>query len=415
MIRSHRLFARRVAVVTAGAFAVLFALSLPADAQDDSPRFKAADEMIEGWYHRHEHDSWIRQGADSEVIEGILHRIETTPGERSNPEWVDSMKTYGPGHWVYEWATAGEKAMTKAEAASTETERSQHLDAAITYFTTASWPHLGLEHDRAALSRARTAYLSRGSQLDPAVRSVEIAVDGATTRGFLHRPKGSGPFPLLIYTNGSDVTKESNFSFFTGELLHRGIALLTVDLPGIGESSHLSLLEGSETVLAAAHNWATGRKEIAPDKIFLAGASFGGHAAARAFFTVPAAGVVSMCGPLHSPFLAPPEVFDALPALTIDGVRSRLGILDKSNTELAKLAPRLSLQRIWDVEEKINTPLLVITTNRDPVAPVGDLEPLLNAAKSAETLVLDQEGHCPPRWVREPIVAHWVQGLVGSQ
>lgn len=393
------------------ALTVLGITASPTPAQDDLPRFKSADEEVEGWYHRHEHDGWIRQGADPGVVDAVLHRIETTPGERTNPEWIDTMKTYGPGHWVYEWVQAGEQAMANASRATSDPARERHLDAAIVYFTTASWPHLGLEHDRAALARARDAYLARGALLEPPVQHVKLPVGDDATSGFLHLPPGQGPFPLLIYTNGSDVTKESNLSFFTEELRQRGIALLTVDLPGIGESSHLSLVAGSEQALAAGQRWARGRTEIVADEIFLAGASFGGHAAARAFFTVPAAGIVSMCGPLHSPFLAPPEVFDALPALTIDGVKSRLGLLGRSSAELAEVAPSLALGRqgLWDVETKVSTPLLVITTNRDPVAPTEDLEPLLAAAESAETLILDREGHCPPRWAREPVVAHWVQ------
>ena len=41
----------------------------------------------------------------------------------------------------------------------------------------------------------------------------------------------------------------------------------------------------------------------------------------------------SMMGGL-TPLYSPPEVFDALPALTIDGVKSRLGILGRSSAVL---------------------------------------------------------------------------------
>ncbi len=378
----------------------------------DSPRFKP-EETVEGWYHRHEHESWLRAGARRDVIDAVLQRVETASGKRANPEWVDSIETYGPGHWVYEWVAAGDAAMKEAAGAG-DGAKAAALDAAIVYYTVASWPHLGLEHDTAALAKARTAYLERGALLHPPVRHVDLETKSTPSRGFLHLPPGDAPFPLLVYTNGSDVTKESNLHFFTRELRHRGIALLTVDLPGIGEARHLSLLEGSEQMLAAAADWARAQPFVRQDAIFLAGASFGGHAAARAFLNVPATGVVSMCGPLHRPFVAPPAVYDALPALTIDGVKSRLGVLGQPSTALAELAPGLSLEATgaWKVRQKVTTPLLVITTNQDPVAPVEDLEPLLAAAEHAETLILDMEGHCPPRWVREPVVAHWMQGLI---
>ncbi len=395
----------------------VFATATALSAQDALPSFKDPSEMVEGWYHRHEKESWVARGADPEVVDQILERVENAPGERRDERYVDSLAEYGPGHWVYEWADAGEDAMRRAADASKRNDpraQRQALDAAVLYFTVASWPHLGRESDRAALARARDAYLERGRLVSPPVQHVEFAVGEKTSRGYLHLPEGSGPFPLVIYTNGSDVTKESNFGFFERELRHRGLALFTVDLPGIGESREIPLIEGSEAVLDGATTAMAARPEIDADAIFLAGASFGGHAAARAFFTVEAAGVVSMCGPLHRPFLAPPEVYDELPALTIDGVKSRLGILGESSARLAEVTPALALGTtgIWNVDEPLETPLLIITTNRDPVAPLEDLEPLQQAAANVETLVLDQVGHCPDHWVREPVVAHWVQSLL---
>lgn len=53
----------------------------------------------------------------------------------------------------------------------------------------------------------------------------------------------------------------------------------------------------------------------------------------------------------------------------------------------------------------IDTPLLVISTNRDPVSPLQDLALLLGNAVDSDSIILDLEGHCPPRVVREPIIA----------
>lgn len=61
-----------------------------------------------------------------------------------------------------------------------------------------------------------------------------------------------------------------------------------------------------------------------------------------------------------------------------------------------------------DSNNVANTPLLAISTNRDPVSPLYDLEVYLESATDSEVLILDVEGHCPHRWVREPMVARSV-------
>lgn len=60
------------------------------------------------------------------------------------------------------------------------------------------------------------------------------------------------------------------------------------------------------------------------------------------------------------------------------------------------------------VGKMIDTPLLVITTNRDPVSLLGDLAVFLESASNQKVIVIDMAGHCPPRGVREPVVARWV-------
>lgn len=384
------------------------------------PRFAAADEAVAGWFHRHEFDSWVAKGADESTARAVLERIASAEGERANPNWIDSIAEYGPGHWVYEWVQAGEAALSEAEAeaeshaavqpASTDAS----LEAALAYFTIASWPHLGDDADKAALARAREVYLQLGARLPVPVTHEAFAVGAINSRGYLHLPEGDGPFPVVLFSYGSDVTKEDGLRFFRDELLPRGIALFSVDMPGIGEGSGLNLLDGSDQVLAGAKAFLQSHPAIDTEHLYLVGGSFGGNAAARAFLTMEGlSGVVSMCGPLHLPFLASPEMIDALPPLTIEGVKARVGLKGQSASALAEVLPQVSL-KVQGLFEgpAIDTPLLIFTTNQDPVAPLEDLQGLLDRAANAETLIIDEVGHCPPRPVRQAVVARWVSDLV---
>ncbi len=380
--------------------------------EPSTPNFAPAEEAVDGWFHRHEFDSWVAKGADEAVARFVLARIAAADGLRANPDWIDSIPVYGPGNWVYEWVQAGEAALAQASAAPASAGAS--LEAALAYFTIASWPHLGNEADTAALVKAREVYLALGARLPVPVTHERFAVADGFSRGYLHLPAGEGPFPVVLFTYGSDVTKEDGLRFFRDELLPRGIALFSVDMPGIGEGSALNLLGGSDQVLAGAKDFLQAHPAIDLRHLYIAGASFGGNAAARAFLTMDGlAGVISMCGPLHTPFMAPPEMIEALPPLTIEGVKARVGLKGQSAEALAEVLPQVSL-KVQGLFEgpAIHTPLLVFTTNRDPVAPLGDLPGLLGRAADAETLIIDEEGHCPPRPVRQAVVARWVSDLV---
>ena len=190
--------------------------------------------------------------------------------------------------------------------------------------------------------------------------------------------------------------------------------MLAVDMPGIGEAKALSMLDGSDQVLEAALSYLRQFDAARQDRIFITGGSFGGNAAARAFYRLDVAGTVSMCAPLHTPFVLPPEALDQLPRLTIDGVKSRFGLLDRSTAELSPLLAQTSLvlQGFMGEETLVDTPLLVISTNNDPVSPLDDLAIFLDSAVNKETVILDIDGHCPPRWVREPMIARWVENQV---
>jgi esterase FrsA len=367
-------------------------------------------EAREGWYRSYDMATWIAKGGNPEIIEGILTRIETSSGPRHHSELVDTKIEYLAGNWAYEWVQAGDQARQEADNLK-GIARLNKLKEALAYYSTGSWPHLGRPDDRRAYQKAVEAYLLAGEMLPVPVAHIALEVGGEQVYAYLHLPEGDGPFPLLINSFGSDVSKEDSFDLFARELMPRGIAMLAVDMPGLGEAAHLSMADGSDAVMEGALQWARQSTTIDNDRLFIVGGSFGGNAAARAFYRFDLAGVVSMCGPLHSPFLAPPDFLDQLPLLTIEGVKSRYKVLGEETSTLTAITPGTSLveQGLMASGNSISTPLLVITTNRDPVAPLDDLDLLLADATDAEVVILDMEGHCPPRTIREPIIARWVE------
>jgi esterase FrsA len=385
-----------------------------ASAQQGS--FLSEEESVAGWYHSHDLETWVGKGAELEVLTDILERVSQSEGEKRHADMVDTQIAFGPGNWSYEWIQAGDAALAQANRMSGE-DKLQKFRAALTYYTTGSWPHLGRSDDLQALEKSVSTYMQAGQLMNVPVRHVDISVGETSVKGYLHAPVGDGPFPFVINSFGSDVTKEDSFDLFYRELEPLGIGMLAVDMPGIGEARELSMADGSDSVMEGALNFLNQQDSVDKGSIFIVGGSFGGNAAARAFYRLEVAGVVSMCGPLHSAFVAPAVVLDNLPMLTIDGVKSRFKVLDQATEVLTELMPQTSLkvQGLMVPENEVNTPLLVITTNRDPVAPLDDLYDFLATSTNHSSVILDIEGHCPPRWVREPIIARWLSDKIAEQ
>ncbi len=392
---------------------LVFKLLIVAQSNAQQSAFHTEEESVEGWYHSHDLQTWLNKGAELNVIQDVLARIEQSQGAKRMPEFVDTQIEYAPGNWAYEWVQAGDAALIEADRLS-GSARLAKLRAALSYYTTGSWPHLGRSDDMRALEKAIPTYLAAGAMMNVAVKHVEIMVGQIPVRAYLHQPEGNGPFPFVINTFGSDVSKEDSFDLFHRELEPRGIGMLAVDMPGIGEAKDLSMANGSDQMLEAALEYLRDLDIARTDRIFIVGGSFGGNAAARAFYRLDVSGVVSMCAPLHTPFVMPPEAIDQLPNLTIDGVKSRFGLLDRTTAELSPALAQTSLevQGYMGNSNTIDTPLLVVSTNRDPVSPLDDLAVFLDSATNSEVVILDIEGHCPPRWAREPMVARWVADRV---
>ena len=383
---------------------------------------------FERWYRTVSTDGgWVAQGADPRVVERTLRRIESAKGPRAIAAAPDTLTVYGPGHWVHEWRKAGDEALTMARrmgalghAAAAKTE---YLEA-IHYYNIASYPHLNEDtHGIAALEASQAAYKEASRYMQGTFKAVTFTHEGLPFEAHLHVPNGAGPFPVLVKSGGSDMVKEILYRGWERELAPRGIALLAIDMPGIGGSRRHLLTPDSDKLHAAAVQQlrqvgASLDPRLDLGRIAVEGASFGGHAAGRFFLArdLGVAGVVSVCGPQDAVFRKPAFVYEKMPRMTTDGVRSRLRLPATASWEtLASRLRPFSLgpagQRLLPATTPRTTPLLAIGTVADPVAPLEDVAMLADAGANADLRVFDVPVHCPNRVAREAIIADWLQAL----
>jgi esterase FrsA len=385
----------------------------PADGQA-VPSFHGADGPDPNrWYHVLE----FEEGPMGDITRGVYDRIEKSDAPRRDPVRLDTVIPYGPGHWTYEWEQEAAAFLARgraAEQAGDSAAAEQAYLNAAQLFSIGSSPHIRSDtYAMASLEKARAAYRQGAKHFRGSFRVLEIPYEGKTFEAYLHLPPGNGPFPVVIGSNGTDVVKEEVSAILRRELAGRGIALLSLDMPGIGGSGAYDLTPASEVLHAAAINFIRKDPGIDPNRVAAVGTSFGGHAAARLALRpdLLLVAVVSSCGPLHSAFVAPPQMYDRLPPLTMDAVRDRMGLpIGSSSTDLAARMRGFSLKTNPPEQggARSPTPLLILTNHDDPVAPIADLPLLTDRVRSSKTLISHEQGHCPDPLFSAPAAVFWL-------
>ena len=381
-------------------------------------------ERYDAWYRSITPGTWVSQGADARTVARVLARIEQAKGPRRDATQPDTVIAYGPGHWVREWRTAGDDALRQARRLQHRGQRDAAKAAyleAIHYFNIASYPHLNHDtHGIAALDASQAAYREAAPLMTGTFHQVEVVHDGVPFQAHLHVPQGKGPFPILIKSGGSDIVKEIFYASWERALAPRGVAILLLDMPGIGASRGHVLTPNSDKLHAAAlkHLKRHGKSidaRLDAQRIAVEGASFGGHAAGRFFLRrdLGATAVVSVCGPQDQVFRKTAAGYAAMPEMTMDGVRSRLGLAQDAPWEVfAEKMHRFALgpagQGLLPAPVPLPVPLLAIGTLHDPVAPLEDVAMLADAAETVDLRIFDVAGHCPNRRARDAIIADWL-------
>ncbi len=117
------------------------------------------------------------------------------------------------------------------------------------------------------------------------VEIVEVPYQQTSLPGLFHRAPGGTPRPCLIFFSGFDVSKEYLYLFGLGrELAARGISVLFIDHPGVGEALRLRGLHGfpeTERATSPCVDYLQQRGDVDSARIGVAGVSLGGYYAAR--------------------------------------------------------------------------------------------------------------------------------------
>lgn len=187
-----------------------------------------------------------------------------------------------------------EAAREADERGNRETARRHHHQAALGFgFAQYLIQEDGSAEKQALQRRVRDAYDRIIDASGGLVRRLEVpfsddpAYDGTSFPALLHLPPDPGPHPCVVFLPGTDMIKEQVPNPEDNIFAKRGMACLSIDGPGQGESLVRNLKVRVDTwnyerAVSAAIDVLVATPEVDPGRIAVFGVSTGSYWAARA-------------------------------------------------------------------------------------------------------------------------------------
>lgn len=313
--------------------------------------------------------------------------------------------------WLDAWCATGDMHVSLAE----EAERAGRLltageawvRAALSFhFAKFVWM-VDMAKHRSAAARAVSSLYAAHRNLDPTAERMEMELNGDLMVANLRRPREAIRPPLVILLPGLDSTKEEFFNW-ENVYLDRGLATLSLEGPGQGETGHKTTIRPDyEVAVTAALDSLEKRSDLDQERVGLVGVSLGGYYAPRAAAFEPRVrSLASIGGPYNFG-----DCWDILPLITRETFVHHSGAADEN--EAKQRALQLDLT---GVAVNIKQPLLIVFGKLDRLIPYQHAERLAAEAPNA-TLVMYADGNhvvnnYPFKY--RPLVADWMKEQLTS-
>ncbi len=341
--------------------------ALPAvQATAKSPNFKDGKVLLEERRIR----AYSYLGGNENIIRQTVQRIVRQEGD-------------APGGWVYEWSVLGKYYEDRGDALIKTGSRRAALDAYMTsnvYYALAWFPNINSEQEAKAYDAQLRVYQKGGKLFDVPLEVVKVPYKDGQITTYLHKPFGVVNPPLVIWCGGVDQYKANHWRPIQ-DMLAKGFAVATLDLPGFGESRQWDKEVNAGANFAVLDAYMK-RTDLDTKRISLFGQSYGAgatlHAALRNDPRVKA--IVAMCGGLH---------------------------LGEKNSLVPEAKPG---------DKLINGPMLVVNGTRDPGSPVADLMSTYQSAREGDLWLLGLGEHCAVEYwpVVIPQMADWIKEKINK-
>lgn len=354
-------------------------------------------EQQDAWYRLLKFMLWSWQGLDIIDCYEVLAYISSSTNERSDEHILDSVTGFRPGNWNYEWT---QKAMEYQKQANQFAKAEDHENAqkayykASQFYSVASYPHLrndelAMQSQALAFTNYRESFKYRKKYL---LKEVKIHFQGKDVTCYLHLPDDETIHPVVIVSGGLDMLQCELLPLFEKDLAPAGIAMLTVDLPGIGCSTHIKLAQDSSNLHQAIIAQLKDVAWVDHDRVAVMGMRFGGNIATRLAFLEPKSVVaVVAVGAAVASIFDHLDSFKKLPPMLLDCIASRMQIYNSDAQTLYQHCVPLSLVTQGLLGRKrIKTPLLSIGHKDDIMCHEQDLRLISRISYDGELYIIDK-------------------------
>lgn len=326
------------------------------------------------WYRNLRRLQWIWQGIDPVEQEEVLAKIASSKHSRTHDEWLDTVMGYHGGNWSYEWTKLGMRHQKRANNKQSE-EAANELFSASLCFSIAGYPHL--KNDNLSLQAqvlANSAYSEASKLTSYVIKQIEVPYKNKKIIVNLHLPNTDRPHPVIMVSAGLDSLQTDMWRLFRDYLAPRDIAMITIDMPSVGHSSHWPLTEDSSCLHQAVLHELSRLPWVDHQKVGLVGFRFGGNSMIRLSFleSDKIKACVSLGAPVHDIFTSPTKL-KQMPKMYLDVLASRLGkeAVDIDSLSRQMMAWSLKIQGFLS-SRRTKVPILALGLEGDPISPYSD-------------------------------------------
>ncbi len=288
--------------------------------------------------------------------------------------------------WADQWealATRRERAGREAAAAGRWSEARDHWLAASAAFNFSQYV-LFLDPARKQVLHegcVRT-YALAAPHFDPPAVAFDVPFHGRTLKGYLRVPPGDGPRPVVVIFHGTNAVKEE-LHWWSEAMVRRGIAVVTFDGPGLGETFHrLAHVAEPRPMGVAIVNHIETLPELDPDAVAFMGLSLGGYCVLRMAAHDKRIRAVAA--------ISPPYSADVYWDVTLASLRTELAALYSMKVEeMEKHIPRITLEGALP---DLTCPMMLASGGHDIITPDEEAQRIFAAARCERELIYYPRG-----------------------
>jgi len=307
-------------------------------------------------------------GVSAEDLEEVLGRI-TSLGS-----WVDEWENLGRTH-----ERSGRESLHRGQ----RSEAARHFLAAAAAYNFAQYViFLDVRRKRMLHEACVQAYALGAPLYDPPAIPFEVPYRRRVMQGYLRIPPGPRPVPVAVLFNGTNAVKEE-MHWWSEALLERGIATISFDGPGMGQTFHrLTMVAEPRPAGVAIVNQIETRPELDPGAVAFMGMSLGGYMAIRMAShdrRIKAVAAVS-----------PPYSAEIYWKVTLAGLRRELAALyNIDEREMGKVIDRITLANVLP---DLKCPLMVSGGGHDHITPGTEAWRIFQDARCERDLIFYPKG-----------------------